>query len=344
VPSEEPNVRRRPKVTRNPVTLHAVAAAAGCSTATVSKALNGLPVSEVNLKRVLAAAHELGYVPNLAARSMRNERSMTLGVALNVGGDLRIEHVETLEPAMAYVESRGYSVLISVIYGTGGADIDTILRRFLAHRVDGLLYFNAKPSPSLELYKQAKIPIIAVGFRDDGCADIPLITADGSAAFKAAVASLKRFNHKVVAEVALAGDELASRLFPKQRGGIRWQELRVENTQDDLRRVLATAVGGRTPPTAVMAGPPTALRMYSVCEELGIRIPDDLSLISVTDPVGADQMRVPLSCIRTNLGGVGQAAGSALMDALIGLPVADMDVVDCVRYIERGSTGPAPLS
>ena len=54
------------------VTLHEVAARAGVSIATVSRALNGLAVSKANRTRVEAAARELGYVPNEAARTLRS--------------------------------------------------------------------------------------------------------------------------------------------------------------------------------------------------------------------------------------------------------------------------------
>lgn len=62
------------------VTLHDVAAAAGVSIATVSRALNGLPVSKDALRKVENAADQLGYVANEAARSLRSDRSMTMGL------------------------------------------------------------------------------------------------------------------------------------------------------------------------------------------------------------------------------------------------------------------------
>ena len=65
-----------------PVTIREVADAAGVSIATVSRVLNNKPhhVSEGTRRRILALADEMGYRPNLAARSLRTERSSTIGI------------------------------------------------------------------------------------------------------------------------------------------------------------------------------------------------------------------------------------------------------------------------
>ncbi|HLY81006.1 MAG TPA: LacI family DNA-binding transcriptional regulator, partial [Caulobacteraceae bacterium] len=68
------------------VTLHEVAARAEVSIATASRALNGLAVSKASLARVEKAVRELGYVPNQAARALRAERTMTMGLIFS---DLR---------------------------------------------------------------------------------------------------------------------------------------------------------------------------------------------------------------------------------------------------------------
>ncbi len=76
--------RRRALLTHHPtrrVTLQHVADRAGVSIATASRALAGSVASAASAERVLAAATELGYIPNEAARSLRAARTMTIGVA-----------------------------------------------------------------------------------------------------------------------------------------------------------------------------------------------------------------------------------------------------------------------
>src|SRR5262245_39616550 len=99
------NVKPRPPEIR--ATLHDVAARAQVSIATVSRALNGLPVSPDNHERVHKAAEELGYVANEAARALRNERSHTMGL---IFFDLRSElGIELLDPLSEWIEAAGYA-------------------------------------------------------------------------------------------------------------------------------------------------------------------------------------------------------------------------------------------
>ena len=65
-----------------PVTIREVADAAGVSIATVSRVLNDKPhpVGEATRRRILRLAEEMGYRPNQAARSLRTERSATIGI------------------------------------------------------------------------------------------------------------------------------------------------------------------------------------------------------------------------------------------------------------------------
>lgn len=332
--------RRAGVPAKRAATLHAVAAAAGCSTATVSKALNGLPVSAENLRRVLAAAEELGYIPNLAARSMRNVRSMTIGMAVNFGGHPRNELMTVFRSMISQLESVGYSVLLSVVH-TSGVDIDTLLRRFLAHRVDGLFYWNAQPAESLSLYKQAGVPVVAVGFRSDECSDLPLVSMNGSPAYEAAIAHLNALGHSVVAEFAVDREILTRKLFVPPRR-VKWIDLKASLSREEVQDVLISTLNKRRPPTAIFATMAVALEILSICEVLGLRVPEDLSVVALSDSEAAPLLRTPLSSIRSDYDKIGRAAAGVMLDALEGTPAHDVIVEDSAVYIPRGSTGPAP--
>ncbi len=319
-------------------TLHAVAELAGCSTATVSKALNGLPVSAENLARVTAAAEELGYVPNSAARNIRGVRTMTIGVVMNLDVHPRLELMSLVSSTIADMEAAGYSVMLSV--RSGDADVDTMLRRFMEHRVDGLFYWNARPAKSLDWYRRADVPVLAVAFRDDACADLPLITADGAPAYRAALQQLRSLGHRVVGEM-ISGVEIRDHRAIAVAEGMEWRRLDVgfdlESVVDCVGR-LAAADGA---PTAVFAPYPTALQVLMACEQLGLRVPDDLSLITITDAEGAALLRTPLSGVRTDFERLGHVAARAMLARLGGAVLDDIVVPDCITWIDRSSVGPA---
>jgi len=298
-----------------------------------------LPVSPENLERVLAAAKELGYIPNLAARSMRNVRSMTIGMAVNFDGHPRNELMTVFQSMIGQMESVGYNVLLSVVTSSG-VDIDTLLRRFIAHRVDGLFYWNAQQADSLSLYEQAGVPVIAVGFRSDDCTSLPLVSMNGSPAYEAAISHLTALGHRVVAEFAVNRDIFTHKLFVPARR-VKWLDLKAGHSRDEVRDLLIATLNKRRPPTAIFATMAVALDILSVCEELGIRVPEDLSVVALSDSDAAPLLRTPLSSIRSDYDKIGRAAAAAMLDALDGKPITDVIVEDSAVYIPRGSTGPA---
>ncbi|GAA4885766.1 LacI family DNA-binding transcriptional regulator [Pseudonocardia benzenivorans] len=312
---------------------------AGCSTATVSKALNGLPVSAENLRRVYAAAEQLGYVPNLAARSMRQEKTMTLGMVVNFEGHPRSELLYVFQDLIANMESAGYSVLLSIVRNEG-LDLDTLLQRFLAHRVDGLFYWQARPSNTLAWYERSNIPVIAVGFRDPRCAQLPFVTVDGAPAFAAACRDLKAHGHRDFAEIVVDRVAPLHKLYPRMRG-VRWREIRIGHDEQDVRDAVEEHLTGPDAPTAVFAAPPTATTLLSAAGELGLRVPEDLSVVSFFDLEDAPLFRTPLSAIRTDYDKLGAAVATAMLDALAGREVGDVLIPASTHYIPRASTGPA---
>ncbi|WP_051790873.1 LacI family DNA-binding transcriptional regulator [Amycolatopsis jejuensis] len=340
MPAREASTRKtRATPRKKAATLRAVAELAGCSTATVSKALNGLPVSAENLRRVFAAAEELEYVPNLAARAMRNEKTMTVGMVVNFEGHPHSELLSTFQDLIAQMETEGYSVLLSLVRNEG-VDVDTLLQRFLAHRVDGLFYWNARPIRSLAWYERSGIPVIAVVFRHSAVAQLPLVTVNAEPAFTAACRDLRSLGHRDLAEIVVDRTEPLFSMYPRLRG-MKWHEIRIKHG-DELREIVKERLVGPGAPTAVFAAPPVSNQLLAVAGELGLRIPEDLSVVSYYDPEDASLFRIPLSSIRTDYDKLGKAAAVAMLDALAGKPVEDAIVEDSAQYLPRASTGPVP--
>ena len=319
-------------------TLHAVAAAAGCSIATVSKALNGLQVSEQNLERVFAAAEKVGYVPNMAARSMRSVRTMTIGVVVNMDLHPGFELMNVLNSVIGDMEAQGYSVLVSVVRGAG-VDVDTLLRRFIERRVDGLFYLNAQPAKSLSWYRRAGVPVLAIALRDEACQELPLVAVDGKPAYDAAMKELRALGHRIAGEIAVDPTVSFNRMYPAA-GKIRWQTLSAGHSQDDIRVLIQRVIDDPAGPTVIFAQLPVALQILVVAEQLGLTIPDDLSLVSINDSAAAGLLRTPLSSIRSDYERQGHAAAEAMLEALAGHKLGDVIVRDGTEWIDRGSIGP----
>lgn len=122
-----------------PVTIVDVAGRAGVSPGTVSNVLTGKrPVAEATRQRVQRAVEELGYQPNLLARSLVNRSSHTLGVVvygLEYYGPSR-----TLVGIERQAAELGYSLLLDLLHAPDSQNVDAVLTEFTARRVDGIIW------------------------------------------------------------------------------------------------------------------------------------------------------------------------------------------------------------
>lgn len=135
-------------------TLHDVARLAGVSIKTVSNVVNDLPnVRAVTRARVLAAIGELGYQPNLTARSLRSGRSGVVGLA--VPELSQAYFAQLADEVITAAEKRGLTVLIEQTGGNRDREL-AVLRSPRLQITDGLLF-----SP------------LGLGSEDTGLIDIP---------------------------------------------------------------------------------------------------------------------------------------------------------------------------
>src|SRR5919198_184220 len=177
-------------------TVQDVARRAGVSTATVSYVLNGTRfVSDSLRQRVLAAVRELHYEPNAAARTLRSNRSHTLGLILP---DLRNPFfTEAVRGVEDVAQARGYTLLLA------NSDEDAEqearhLRVLRSKHVDGLILAPAGGSyEELEQLVRADFPLVLLD-RDLAGLRTCAVMLDNEAAAHAAVDHLIRLGHRRV--------------------------------------------------------------------------------------------------------------------------------------------------
>ena len=152
-------VRRRD----NRPSMRDVAAHAGVSTATVSYVLNGRDrVAPATRERVLRSVEELGFVVNLAARTMR---SGTRGFGISVG-DLRSSFdVDVVRGAQAAARDRGATLLIG--NGDGRGHLDYV-EQFDQARLSGMIVCDVDTGPWMETLHRRQMPHVVVNFRGEG--------------------------------------------------------------------------------------------------------------------------------------------------------------------------------
>ena len=159
-------------------TIKDVAMAAGVSTATVSRVLapdNSEPVKEKTRNRVIAAAEQLGYRMNYAARSLKRQASMTIGVIFpELANDFFMDVAEGIEKEL---HSSGYTMLLS----SSRNSVEEEKRRIsmLADRmVDGMLIIPAgSQGEHLQSLSEQGMPIVLLDRIVEGT-ELDAVTSD----------------------------------------------------------------------------------------------------------------------------------------------------------------------
>ena len=308
------------------MTIRDVSGKAGVSPATVSRVFNApQTVRPLLRERVQAAARELGYRPNRSARSLRTQRTHALGVVLPTL--LNPVFAECLQGIAQAAMAGGYSIVpittdYELAHETRAAEL------LLARGVDALILCvaNAARSAVLKRLRAAQAPYVLVYNRH---ARHPCVSVDGQAAVAALVGRLHALGHRRILMVsgALArSDRAQQRHHGYQRGmqlaGLDAQLLEVPFMDGAVERIAAhLAACRRTPqmPTAlVCSNDLLAIRSVRAARQVGLRVPEDLSVTGFDGITLGSDLTPALSTIVQPNAEIGRRSVELLLQALAG--------------------------
>lgn len=328
-------------------TIRDVAARAGVNPSTVSRVLNDQPtfqVSEDVRRRVLAAADSLGYAPSRFARALRTRRSYMLGLVVpNVSDPF---FARMFMGAAQEAEREGYILVL-----TDESGLEQAARH--ASELDGLLIATARrDDPFLARVADHQTPFVLVNRRSDGRA-YATVRSDDVAGARQAVDHLVALGHRRIGH--LAGNEEFSTAFDRRQGyldGMAANGLAVERgwiqaagfTPEEGARAADSlfALPPAKRPTALVAvNDLTAVGLLQRALELGIRTPDDLSIVGFDDVLLARFCHPALTTVVVAAEEIGRRAVRRLLDGdLEGETV--LPVALAVRASTAPPRGPAP--
>ena len=333
-------------------TISDVAARAGVSKGAVSFALNGRPgLSQQTRERILHAADELGFVPNSTARALAGRRAGSLGLIFARRPEM-LRSDPFFPPFIAGVESTVSPIgqLLALRF-VADADAEVAAYRDLAktRRVDGVFVTDLRTSdPRPALLESLGLPAVTLN-RPDVPSAAPAVCVDDAGAVRDAVEHLLQLGHRRIGQVCGPGMYLHTanrrRVCAEVLGAAGLPEGPV--VEADF-----SAAGGASatrelldapePPTAILyASDLMAVAGLSVAHYLGLRIPDDLSVIGFDDHALSEHLAVPVATVQTDAFGWGQAAAGALLARVNGEQVSDIHL-PAAEFVVRASTGPAP--
>lgn len=314
-------------------TIRTVANAAGVSVMTVSRVYNRPDsVAEPTRTRVLAAARKLSFVPDQRARAMRLGRSGVVGLLSDLmeATPCSADIVRSVEGALV---RRGLSLVVGSSGNHPGGSA-AVLQSFQASRVEGIIYTATfhREVEALGILPVAPAVLVNCFARD---AKTPAIIPDEESGGHAVGAHLLQLGHRRTAYLTLAPDIEATRLRSAglarafREAGVSLQPERIvagQSSTGAFNRTeafeAAVALLRDQRPSAIFCGnDEMALQVYNAAAQLGLSIPDDLSVVGFDDhQVFSEGLMPSLTTVALPYERIGRLAVDLLAEQIGGEP------------------------
>jgi LacI family transcriptional regulator, repressor for deo operon, udp, cdd, tsx, nupC, and nupG len=327
--------------------LSEVAKKVGVSEATVSRVLNGKPgVSEPTRQAVLTALDVLGYE---RPTQLRGERARLVGLVLP-------ELQNPIFPALADVigsalAQQGFTPVLCTC--TGGVSEPDYVELLLAQQVSGVVFAGGSHAEEdsnhdhhYELVRR-KLPVVLVNASIE--LDYPVVSCDDAVAVEQAFAHLVALGHQRIGLVLGPRDHIPSRRklaafrTCAERFGLAVDEhntghtlFSIEGGQAVGTRLVQNGVTG-----VICASDPLALGVIRAVRRLGLRTPDDVSVIGYDDSALMTCTDPPLTTVRQPIEAMGRAAVELLSNLIAGNEVSMEELLFEPELVVRASAAPA---
>ena len=307
-------------------TIKDVARLAGVSVSTVSKYLNGGNLRGGNDEAIRQAIAQLDYRANPFARSLKTQRSPSIGILLpSMTATFFGAVVTSLDKAL---REHGYHTLISCYGATHGLERDN-LQFLVSSGIEGLIYVPEDVSCEeyYELTRNQGIPMVQIDRMIQGL-DADAVLVNNAEAQCQAVATLIERGHRRIAAVSgpksvfTAKERQVGYLRALSEGGILYDDTLFISGENDFAtgyRSVETLMALPEPPTAVVTtNHDITIGLVTAARERGLRIPEDLDIFGFDCMDIFTMMRPPIPVVHQPEQEMGQTAARYLLERLEG--------------------------
>lgn len=338
-PYTMPGVGNRPTITD-------VAKLCGVTPATVSRVLNRkqkFSASEAVRERILTTARKLGYVPDLAARNLNRGSTHIIGVLASPQTHLSQGINESLLEGIAEVlHAGGFDVFFEL--SSGNRDRGLPFWRF-----DGAILLQAPKPEAVNELDRRRVPYVCVNEKIGK--PVACIVADDRMGTDRAVEHLARLGHKRIAyanarAIYMSHYSVTDR-YETLVAGVRARNLQLVDGHDmpfsSPHDFLKDAVQRQRATAVITYDHHIAVMLVGAAYTMGLRIPDNFSLICFNDVFPVDLMPPPLTAIAVSGRQMGRIGADLLLNGLSAAkPGSTKEIRVAEDLIVRASTGAPP--
>ena len=328
-------------------TIKDVAKKANVSIATVSRILNNQPgYSEKTKVKVLQVIEELGYQPNAVARGLINKRTHTIGVLFpSLSGFFSSELLSGIEQ----IAHTNESSVIACHTASNGFKTMKYLQMLNEKRIDGLIFTSEiLKEDYYEYIKKMDIPVVLLA-TESYAYSLPYVKVNDYHATYSAVQYLIKQGHTKIGMIRgnrqdpiagkprIEGFKQANEDYDLQTNSeniLYGKGFRFQDGKESFRRLIQ-----QSPDITALfcSSDEIAIGCISAASEMGIKIPDQLSIIGYDNIQIAEMSVPPLTTVAQPLQEMGETATKLLFKILESQEVVDSKIIMPHQIIERGS-------
>ncbi len=333
------------------VTIKDIAKVAGVSPSTVSRVVSNHPrISLETSRKVKEIMEQMGYHPNMMAKSLVSKTTQTLGILLPRPAEelfLNFFFGELIRGIVTQATRAGYDMLMTTVTNDSN-ELEAISRLVLGRRVDGIILLSSRTSdPIIGFLEEQKFPFVLIGRSDEFPDAVSIDNNNIQANYDATNHFISQGHERVglvsgppnlvVSQDRLSGYKKALKdaNLPMRQEWI----LEGELLQESGFRAMSLFMSLPDRPTAlVVFDDLLAFGVLRGLTELGYQVPGDISLVSFNNIPLSELASTPISSIDVGTYQLGYTASQALLRIIQGEPLAQNHFIIPHRLIVRESS------
>lgn len=335
------------------ITIKDIAKKLNISSSTVSRALtNKNGVSESLRERIQTIAKNMGYYPNFKARALVGGKVGVIGVVIPRSSEFIFSnpfYPEILKGIGNVANKFNYHVLISF------EGVDSYASIFLKRLVDGIIVLAHRiGDKKVSELENRNIPTVLIpGYLDNFESGLPSVNAENIESVFAATDHLIKLGHKRISFIlgalnskfTLERLEGYKRAFEKNNIPVLKEYIRESDfsKKDGVKLMKELLTLPHLPTAVIGVNDNVTIGAIQAIFSNGMRIPKDISVITIGDSEYVSDFNPPLTAIRIPLVEIGKKATQTLLNLLNGTKLRKKNIILPSEFIVRGSTDVPPV-